>query len=67
VLQGPRDLFAALGLDSRRPSLPGATYGGQQLHHTVSDTNSKWKHGSQLLYARTSVRSERKLDHCLTR
>jgi hypothetical protein len=29
------------------------------LPHTPS-------HGSQLLYARTTVRSERKLDHCLT-
>ena len=39
---------------------------GHQLHRAVSDTNSKWLHGSQLLYARTSVRSPRKPNHCLS-
>jgi hypothetical protein len=34
------------------------------LMPTVIGNN--WQHGSQLLYARTSVRSERKLVHCLT-
>jgi hypothetical protein len=39
---------------------------GHQLRHTVSETNSKGKHGSQLLYARTTPRSPRKLNQCFS-
>ena len=37
------------------------------LHHAVSDANSYWQHGSQLLPLRTdNCPQPRKLDHCLT-
>jgi hypothetical protein len=37
-----------------------------QLHRTVSDTSTSWQHGSQLPHPRTTVRSPRKPNHCLS-
>jgi hypothetical protein len=64
-------LHAALRLLRRLHQRVRAPYddtaqGGHQLHRTVSDTNSKWEYGSQLPHPRTTVRSPRKPNHCLS-
>jgi hypothetical protein len=57
---------APLGHETRAGAAAPAGVCDPTPPHPTPHTPCQWSHGSQLLYARTTVRSERKLDHCLT-